>query len=86
MMYCYCMMLWQNKIIMVNLLILFCVHIPSADVCINERQFFLHGPTSELLVCNLKLTANVSSSMKQLAEQEWGNHSSLITVTHGDKR
>ena len=67
-------------------LILFCVRISSADVCINEGQFFLHGPTSELLVCNLKLTANVSSSMKQLAEQEWGIHSSQITLTHEGKK
>ena len=46
----------------------------------------MHGPISELLVCNLKLTANVSSSMKQLAEQEWGIHSSQITLTHEGKK
>ena len=57
------------------------VRISSADVCSNERQFFLHGPTSELLVCNLKLNANVSSSMKQLTEQEWGIHSGQITLS-----
>ena len=64
----------------------FIVHISSADACSNERQFFLHGPTSELLVCNLKLNANVSSSMKQLAEQEWGIHSGQITLTREGKK
>ena len=62
------------------------VCISSVDLCINERQFFLHGPNSELLVCNLKLNTNVSYSMKQLAEQEWGIHSSKITLTHQHKK
>ena len=46
----------------------------------------LHGPTSELLVCNLTSTTNVSSTMKQLAEQEWGIHSSQITLTNEGKK
>ena len=58
----------------------------STDVCINGRQLFLHGPTSELLVCNLPLNANVSNSMKQLAEQEWGIHNSKITLIHKGKK
>lgn len=57
----------------------------STEVCNNGRQFFLHGPTSELVVCNLPLNAKVSNSMKQLAEQEWGIHKSKITLTHKGK-